>query len=140
MSFVYFAKHPRKAIIKIGMSEAPRLRTREIKGKPRLLGLLRGGREREKMMHRKFKSLALGYEWFKDDPTIRAYIKSSGAEKLLSKCPDEKAILMARIPAWIVQAVQGKAERENRQSSVVVTRILGRYFESPEKAKEHDEE
>lgn len=83
---IYFIRAVESGKIKIGESDNPVARIKQLKtGSPEkleILGVISGGRYREKDLHKKFKQYQVRGEWFKSNPEltkfIREYIKDNG--------------------------------------------------------------
>ncbi len=82
--FVYIVQSETVGPIKIGHARHVSERLTKLRsGSPyklHLLCVLRGGREREKELHRMFKSARLHGEWFKPCPELFRYIARAKAE------------------------------------------------------------
>ena len=77
-SNVYFIKDKSIGAVKIGFSSASKIRISQIQchnsGSLELLGVIPGGREKEKELHKKFKHLKMRGEWFVCGDDLMAYI------------------------------------------------------------------
>ena len=85
--YVYFAE--RDGRIKIGTSNQVDARMRELG--TALLCQLPGGFDIEKALHERFALYALGHEWFRDSPEIRAFIGLAEATPVVAAPPTDHA-------------------------------------------------
>lgn len=69
---VYFARLG--DLVKIGISVDPRQRASDLNAE--LVRVERGGRRRERELHRQFVDLRVVGEWFRDGDEIRAYLEA----------------------------------------------------------------
>lgn len=76
---VYFIKQAGTGHIKIGTSNEPARRLKELQtasSEPlELLGVIDGGQDTEKALHRKFSSFKKSGEWYKSSPGLLRHLK-----------------------------------------------------------------
>jgi hypothetical protein len=82
-SVIYFLHDPLHQAIKIGFTKNLRKRMRSIQQvmpltKLALIGSIEGDEDVESQLHVLFAGLHLAGEWFRDDPTLRDFIKRHG--------------------------------------------------------------
>jgi hypothetical protein len=128
MKYVYFAKHPKKRLIKIGVSGSPRDRVKCLPGQPDLLGVIPGDHSAERAMHKKFACFAVGHEWFHDCEAIRSFIFVSDAAAGLSELKGPSRVVGLRISAKLMRKLKAKAKIEHRRPSAMVAIIAEEYF------------
>lgn len=87
--FVYFIQGTVSKNIKIGVSRSPKDRIQSIQNHSgesvRLIGTIRGGRELEHIIHKKFDSLRLHGEWFRPEINLIEYIRENINRTIKSK-------------------------------------------------------
>jgi len=75
---IYFIQSVSGGPIKIGVSNSPKNRLKDIQlmcpYKLNLLATIKGDRKKEQLLHRKFKKYRLHGEWFEDNNEIKKYI------------------------------------------------------------------
>ena len=79
--FVYIGL--RGGIIKIGVTDDPSRRAKELK-LDELLLVMPGGRLEERALHRRFAHARIGLEWFQATPDLLAFIVAEGRAAGLS--------------------------------------------------------
>lgn len=81
--YVYLVENQEKTAMKIGTSVMPEVRAAALAC--RLLYTLRGNRQAEQLLHKKFRHLRLSGEWFKHSEQISGYFIQSGGRVIKGK-------------------------------------------------------
>ena len=117
---LYFIQRPSDGAIKIGFSNSFKQRMTQLRGEHkeemRVLGVVKGDREDERMLHAIFVDLNISGEWFRDDEEIRYCMES------LEPMPIEEAMKISasrrysisisdEVFAWLKQQVDEKRFR-----------------------------
>jgi hypothetical protein len=78
---IYFFQEGAKGPIKIGMSDDVHQRFRQVdvgRGTLRVLSIIEGGFERERILHSRFAHLRISGEWFWPEPELVDFIEAQG--------------------------------------------------------------
>ena len=128
---LYVILDPRRGLYKIGRSAVPHKRKVNLGGKIMVVvGIVRRGGRHEKAVHRRFKALAVGHEWFKAEGELVAWI-ASGCDladlelKAKPKIPKQPKPQKAKKTA---KTVKVKPPKPNARSFYAFLRQLRKSF------------